>query len=77
MGHSGIYGVAMIDSTHIKVPRSAGGEKREPSQGRFENSLYATALLQDKFRQRVDIELHLKLHLKLNIKVNMRNIECR
>jgi transposase len=26
-GHSGIYGVAMIDSTHIKAHRSAGGGK--------------------------------------------------
>jgi len=29
-GHSGIYGVAMIDSTHIKAHRSAGGGKGGP-----------------------------------------------
>ena len=34
MGHSGIYSVAMIDSTHVKVPRSVGGEKRDlPKEG--------------------------------------------
>ena len=29
-GHSGIYGVAMMDSTHIKAHRSAGGGKGGP-----------------------------------------------
>jgi hypothetical protein len=30
-GHSGIYGVAMIDSTQIKAHRWAGGGKGGPS----------------------------------------------
>lgn len=30
-GHSGIYGLAAIDSTHIKAHRSAGGGKGGPS----------------------------------------------
>src|SRR5271166_4801726 len=30
-GHSGIYGAAMIDSTHVKAHRSAGGGKGGPS----------------------------------------------
>ena len=36
-GHSGIYGPAMIDSTHIKAHRSAGGGKGGPISKRSGN----------------------------------------
>jgi hypothetical protein len=34
IGQSPIHGMAMIDSTHIKAHRSAGGVKREPTSRR-------------------------------------------
>ena len=36
-GHSGIYGLAAIDSTHIKAHRSAAGGKGGPSSKRSAN----------------------------------------
>ena len=36
-GHSGIYGSAMIDSTHIRAHRSAGGGKGGPTSKRSGN----------------------------------------
>jgi transposase len=33
-GHSGIYGLAAVDSTHVKAHRSAGGGKGGPSSRR-------------------------------------------
>jgi transposase len=36
-GHTGIHGVAMVDSTHIKAHRSAGGGKGGPTSKRSVN----------------------------------------
>jgi transposase len=36
-GHTGIHGAAMIDSTHIKAHRSAGGGKGGPTSKRSVN----------------------------------------